>query len=555
MHRFVALPTAIAALATSLAACEAPETAPQATAATDAAITAQDLAHHVEILASDAFEGRAPGTPGGEKTVAYLTEAFKTRGVAPAFDEGYGQTVSMIEVTATDVSPLRIEGPETTLSYAYGKEMMVWTKRVVAQSAVDQSDMVFVGYGVVAPEYDWNDYAGVDVRGKTVVMLVNDPGYATQDETLFNGRAMTYYGRWTYKYEEAMRQGAAAAIIIHETAPASYPWSVVENSWSGPQLDLQRADNNMDRIPIEGWVTHDVASQIMAAAGHDLRTLEAAALRRDFKAVPLGLKASVALENSIRSAQSDNVVAMVKGSARPDEAVLYVAHWDHLGRGQALDGDEIYNGAVDNATGVAGLLEIAERFASGPAPERSVIFLAVTAEESGLLGSAHYAQQPAVPLAQTVAVLNMDAMTVSGPTRDVVVIGHGKSELEQILAAKAAQQDRVLKPEDAPEQGFFYRSDHFNFAKRGVPALFAEGGIDHVEKGAEWGRAQADDYVQNRYHKPTDEFDPSWDLSGLAEDVALLYEVGAELANSQAWPNWYEDAEFRAARDRSRAGL
>ncbi|GAB4144526.1 MAG: M28 family metallopeptidase [Sphingomonadales bacterium] len=555
MHRFVALPTVIAALAISLAACEAPETAQQEAASTSREITAQDLAHHIEILASDDFEGRAPGTPGGEKTVAYLTEAFKSRGAAPAFDEGYGQTVSMIEVTATDITPLRVEGPETDLSYAYGKEMMVWTKRVVAQSAVEQSDMVFVGYGVVAPEYGWNDYAGVDVRGKTVVMLVNDPGYATQDETLFNGRAMTYYGRWTYKYEEAARQGAAAAIIIHETAPASYPWSVVENSWSGPQLDLQRPDNNMDRIPIEGWVTHDVASQIMAAAGHDLRTLEAAALRRDFKAVPLGLKASVALENSIRSAQSDNVVAMVEGSARPDEAVLYVAHWDHLGRGQPLDGDEIYNGAVDNATGVAGLLEIAERFANGPAPERSVIFLAVTAEESGLLGSAHYAQQPAVPLARTVAVLNMDAMTVSGPTKDVVVIGHGKSELEQILAAKAAQQNRVLKPEDAPEQGFFYRSDHFNFAKRGVPALFAEGGIEHVERGAEWGRAQADDYVQNRYHKPSDEFDPNWDLSGLAEDVALLYEVGVELANSEAWPNWYEDAEFRAARDRSRAGL
>lgn len=535
-----------AGAALSLGACGEPGSSP--------AITVDDLAHHIAVLASDEFEGRAPGTPGGEKTIGYLAETFQRLGLAPAFETGYTQTVPMVELTAAEVTPLTVAGQDRTLSFAYGKEMMVWTKRVVDASAVAQSDMVFVGYGIVAPEYDWNDYAGIDVRGKTVVMLVNDPGFATGDAALFNGRAMTYYGRWTYKYEEAARQGAAAAIIVHETAPAAYPWSVVENSWSGPQLDLERPDKNMDRIAVEGWVTHDVAQQIMAAAGQDLTALKAAALRRDFQAVPLGLQASVAITNTIRATQSDNVVAMVKGRTRPDEAVLYMAHWDHLGRGQPLDGDDIYNGAVDNATGVAALLEIAERFAREGAPERSVLFLAVTAEESGLLGSAHYTEQPAIPLAKTVAAINMDAMTVIGPTLDVVVIGHGKSELEAVLEDKAAGQGRVVRPEASPEQGFFYRSDHFNFAKKGVPALYAEGGIEHAEKGADYGRAQAADYIENRYHKPTDEFQPGWDLSGLAQDVSLLYEVGAELAASDAWPNWHEDAEFRAARDQSRAG-
>ncbi|RME68818.1 MAG: M28 family peptidase, partial [Alphaproteobacteria bacterium] len=361
MPRLIAC-SSLAGLAVLLGACGQPKTTP--------AITAADLALHIKTLASDAFEGRAPGTPGGEKTIAYLKKEFSRFGLAPAIGADFAQSVPMIEITATDIGPLKIAGPETTLSLAYGKDMMVWTKRVVDTVALAGSEMVFVGFGIVAPEYGWNDYAGIDARGKTVVMLVNDPGFATGDAQLFNGRAMTYYGRWTYKYEEAARQGAAAAIIVHETAAAAYPWSVVEASWSGPQLDLERADKNMGRVAVEGWVTHDAAAQIMQAAGHDLAALERAALSRDFKAVPLPLTASVAIANSVRATRSDNVVAIAKGAKRPGEAVLYMAHWDHLGRGQAVDGDDIYNGAVDNATGVAALLEIAERFAAAAAPER-----------------------------------------------------------------------------------------------------------------------------------------------------------------------------------------
>ncbi|MFZ5609155.1 MAG: M28 family metallopeptidase [Pseudomonadota bacterium] len=512
------------------------------------------LAAHIAVLASDAFEGRAPATQGEAQTITYIADQFRAMGVQPALGDSYFQAVPMVEITAQEVPPMTLAIAQAEpISLAYGPEVMIWTKRVVERVAVEASDMVFVGYGIVAPDYGWNDYAGIDVHGKTVVILVNDPGFATGDAGLFDGRAMTYYGRWTYKYEEAARQGAAAALIIHQTAPAAYPWGVVKGSWSGPQLDLAHADGNEGRAAVEGWISEDAAHRLFAAAGLDFAALQEAAAARGFAAVPMGAQMSVAFANKIRRSESANVIGIVEGRERPEEAVLYLAHWDHLGRGPAdARGDDIYNGAVDNASGVAGLLEIARQFAAKPA-RRSVVFIATTGEESGLLGSAYYAENPIVPLRQSVAGINMDSLGVIGPVRDVVVIGHGKSELEAILERHAKKQGRTVVSEPTPERGYFYRSDHFNLAKVGVPVLYAEGGLDSIAKGRDWGRAQMDHYTAEHYHQPSDEVDPDWDLRGAVEDLNLLTQVGRELAEGTAWPNWHPQAEFRAARDTLRA--
>ena len=531
--------------------------APETTVPTgDAAITAEELASHIKTLSSDEFEGRAPTTAGGEKTRAYIADEFQRLGLEPV-NGSYFQSVPMLESTLDpEQSSLTINGPSGERSLGYRDEAVFWTKRAEETVTFENSDVVFVGYGVVAPEYGWNDYEGIDATGKTVVMLVNDPGFATQDPELFNGNAMTYYGRWTYKYEEAARQGAAAAIVIHETAPAAYGWGVVEGSWSGPQLDLVRSDNGASRVALEGWITHDVAEELFSNAGLDLEAEETRAMSADFTPVALeGMSATGTLTQTLKVSEDANVVGVLPGAERPDEYVLYMGHWDHLGRNDATEGDDkIYNGAVDNATGIASILEIAEKFAAGDRPARSVIFAGVTAEESGLLGSAYMAENPLVPLKNIVAGINIDAFLPTPPAKDIIVVGYGASELEDLLEDAATPYDRVLTPDPEPQNGYFYRSDHISFAKKGVPMLYADSGLDLREGGPEAGDAIAADYTEHRYHKPADEYADDWDMRGMTEMSNILFDLGAGIATSDAWPNWYDGNEFRALRDEQRSG-
>ncbi|MCH4894571.1 M28 family peptidase [Sphingomonas sp. SFZ2018-12] len=506
-------------------------------------------------LSSDAFEGRAPGTAGEERTIAYLIEQFQKAGLKPGNNGQWTQDVPLVELQAKNVSPLTFTVGGKTMALAYGPEMVVGTYQVTPRIDVANSDVVFVGYGINAPERGWNDYAGVDVRGKTVLILVNDPDYRTPTlDGPFGGRAMTYYGRWTYKYEEAARQGAAAAIIIHQTEPAAYGWNVVQSSWTGAQQVPDAANGHMDQSKAIGWIQLDQARALFAAAGMDFAEAERAAGIKGFRAMPLkGAKASVSFDNAVRKHASKNVIAILPGSQRPDEIVLHSAHWDHLGRCEAApDGDDICNGAVDNATGTAALVALAEAHAkAGPAP-RTLAFVAVTAEESGLLGSAYYGANPVFPLGKTVGGVNMDALSMAGPAKNVVVIGRGKSELDGYLDRALAAQGRVATNEPTPEKGFYYRSDHFSLAKYGVPMLYFEGGDDLVKGGVAAGEAAAKDYETNRYHGPKDEFDPAWDWTGAMRDVQLYYDVGRALATTDAWPNWVAGDEFRAIRDRSR---
>ncbi|HET6630601.1 MAG TPA: M28 family metallopeptidase [Woeseiaceae bacterium] len=522
-----------------------------APAEAEPAITADELAEHIKTLSSDEFGGREPSTPGAEKAVEYIAAQFEAAGLEPGIDGGWYQQVPLVSITLDPATTVSIEGLDEPLVLRQGENTVLWTKRVRDQVSLEDSDLVFVGYGVVAPEYDWNDYEGLDVEGKTVVILVNDPGYGTQDPDLFTGNKMTYYGRWTYKYEEAARQGAAGAIVIHETEPAGYPWEVVTGSWTGPQYDLVPENENMDRVKVEGWITHEIADQLFQHIGMSLDAAKQAALQEDFEPIPLEATMSTVLNNTIEKTNSRNVVGVIEGSARPQESVLYMAHWDHLGTDPNLEGDQIYNGAVDNATGVAGLIELAGKFSAGEPPERSVVFLAVTAEESGLLGSKYYANNPAWPLELTAAVINMDAMSPYGKTNDLVVVGYGMNELQGYLERAAAEQGRTLVPEPTPEKGFYFRSDHFNFAKKGVPALYAEAGNDYVEGGTERGEKLEAEYTAERYHKPGDEYDPSWDLSGMVQNLELFYQVGNTIADSNAWPEWLENVSFRAIREKS----
>lgn len=518
---------------------------------TDAAIRAEDLAAQVQILASDAFAGRQPGGPGERKTVAYLEREFQRLGLKPGNGDRYVQDVPMLEITSEAKGPIALryaDGSSDTL--AMGTEAVIQTLSSAPESGVDASDLVFVGFGVNAPELGWNDYAGVDVKGKTVLILINDPGFETGNNALFRGKAMTYYGRWTYKYEEALRQGAAAALIVHDTAGAAYGWEVVQNSFAGAEFDLPPAEGAPAPLAIRGWITTPAAERVFSKLGKDFKALRLAANEPGFQAVPLDAKVSMGVSSRSRTAKSENVAALIRGSERPDEYIIFTAHWDHLGRNFASKDDGIFNGAVDNATGVAALLELAEAFAKSPTPpKRSLLFLSVTLEESGLLGSRYYVEHPIYPLKQTVATINMDAIQVIGKTRDVVVIGYGNSELEDILKRQAEAQNRIIVPEPTPENGFYYRSDHFNFARAGVPSLYAKNGIDHVEKGEDYGRQMASEYVAQRYHKPGDEYDPNWDLSGNVQDTELLYAVARELADGTSWPNWYEGTEFKATRD------
>jgi Zn-dependent M28 family amino/carboxypeptidase len=509
-----------------------------------------NFSRYFEKVASDEMQGRAPATEGEKRTVAYLESEFKRLGLTPYKDGSYRQAVPVVQIDPVSVSSMTLTGDKTAATLVYKTDMMAWSTRMVPEIKVENSEMVFAGYGIVAPEYNWNDYKDLDVKGKTVVVLVNDPGFVTQDPKLFTGNAMTYYGRWTYKYEEAARQGAAMLLIVHETEAASYGWNVVAGT-SPIRFELADANKNMHKAQVEGWLSLDAAERLFAANGSSLKQMKAKALKPDFKAIPLNAKASIRIKNNLREIDSNNVIGFIPGSKKPDEAVIYMAHWDHFGLDFSRSDDKIFNGAQDNAGGIAGLLALAEKFKQGPAPERSIAFVAVTAEERGLLGSRWYAEHPLFPVNKTVAGINMDIMNVYGPMRDVMVFGYGSSELEPILAKYAKAQNRYIAPEPTPQDGFYYRSDHFNLAKKGVPMLYARGGIDSVEHGKDWGLAQRKNYVSDYYHKVNDEFDPNWDLRGSQQDLFLFYQVGLEVANSQSWPNWLPGKEFKAIRDQS----
>ena len=516
------------------------------------AITAADFAAYVQRLASDEFEGRKPGTIGERAATAYLIEQFQAMGLKPGAGDSYLQNVPALETSLLDGDKITLDvaAGNNVEKYKYREDMIVGTLQGKSDVGLRDSDLVFAGYGVVAPEYQWNDYAGLDVKGKTVVVLINDPGFGNGDESLFKGKAMTYYGRWTYKFEEAARQGAAACLIVHDTEGVGYPWQVVINSWSGPQFSLTTADDTAPRLPVAGWLTPDAARRLFAKAGADFERLRKSADLRGFKGSPLAAKLSVAFHNEIRNVLSTNVLALLPGSQRPDEVIVYSAHWDHFGRDPALRGDQIYNGAVDNGTGVAALLELADAFAhQQPAPQRSLLFLSTTLEEAGLLGSRYYTLHPVRPLAKTVAAINMDELIPWGRTHDMAIIGMGESQMDDYLREALKPAGRTITADEEPEKGFFYRSDQLNFARAGVPVLFARGGFDKLEGGKAAGKAAYDDFTANRYHKTADEYDPHWDLTGVIEDVQTLYAVGKRLADESTFPQWAADSEFRAARE------
>jgi len=511
--------------------------------------SADDLAERIAVLSADSLEGRGPSSVGEDRTMAYLQSEFEKLGLQPGNGSSWFQEVPLVRSTVQPGAELLIRGGGAQARFRYGDDFVAFSKRLEPSVALAASPLVFVGYGIVAPEYDWDDYAGLDVHGKTVVVLVNDPGFATGDTALFRGNTMTYYGRWTYKYEEAARQGAAGVLVVHETEPAAYPWEVVQNSWTGPQFSLASADN-ATRAEVEGWVSLETARALFRLGGQEYDSLKVRARQRGFTAVPLEATASLHLQSEIVRSSSRNFLALLPGTDHADEYVVYMAHWDHFGRDPGREGDQIFNGAQDNATGVAGLISMAQAFeALGSPPSRSILFLAVTAEEQGLLGSAFYATHPVYPLEKTVAAINMDGMNVNGPMNDIVVVGLGMSQLDDYVEQAAAEQGRVVRPDQEPEKGYYYRSDHFSFAKQGVPALNPGSGEDAVEHGVEWTKAREDDYRMHRYHKPSDEMLDSWDLSGEVQDLRLLFTVGYRLATSRDFPNWREGTEFKTARD------
>ncbi len=534
----------LAACLLALAAC-----APPGPSGDEAPLVSSErLMEHVKVLSSDEYGGRAPGSEGENKTVAYLTGKFQELGLAPGNPDGtYVQNVPLVGITSTEDSHVFVVDDGGAEELAPGIGYVAWTKRVVEDVAAE-GNLVFVGYGVVAPEYGWDDYKDVDVRGKVLVMLVNDP----PAEGKFGDEAMTYYGRWTYKYEIASQKGAAGAFIVHETEPAGYPWEVVTGSWAGEQFDLVTEDKNQGRVAVEGWFSLDATRSLFQRAGLDFGAEKEKAKSADFRPVPLRVGVRANIRNELRTVESRNVVARLEGTEAADEVVLYMGHWDHLGTQQG-EGDNIFNGAYDNATGTAGLIEIARAFTSlDPKPRRSVLFLAVTAEEQGLLGSRFYAQNPLYPVAKTVAAINMDGLNVWGRTRDITVVGMGQSNLDDLARRLAVGQERVLVPDAEPEKGYYYRSDHFELAKVGIPSFYADSGIDFIGKPEGWGQTQRERYVAEDYHKPSDEVKDWWDLSGTVEDLELFFAMGRHLATSDEWPDWSETSEFRAAREASR---
>lgn len=521
------------------------------------AITADDLLKHVKVLASDEYEGRAPGSKGEDLSVKYITEQFKSIGLKPGNPNGsYVQEVPLAGITTAPTASLKVGDNVTELKFP--DEYVASSAQLKENIAVENSDIVFVGYGIVAPEYEWDDYKDIDVKGKTILMLINDPAIPDPndptklDPKMFGGQAMTYYGRWTYKYEIAAEKGAAAAVIIHETEPAAYPYSVVRTSWSKENFEIDRPNKNMDQVGVRSWVTLEVAKKLLADSGQDFDALKKAALSKDFRPVPLGATANFNLKQDVRSFKSHNVVGKIEGSDAKlkDEWVMYSAHWDHLGRHPEMEGDQIFNGAVDNATGVAGLIELARAHAAlKPATKRSVLFVATTAEEAGLLGAKYFAENPLYPLAKTLADINMDGLSVWGKTRDIEDTSNGNSTLDDMLAAAAQRHGKTMTPNSQPEKGSFYRADQFEFSKFGVPSLYTGAGKDVIGKPPGFGQQKKDEFVAQHYHQPSDQVDPTWDVSGGAEDVQLLFEVGYQVANGDKWPEWKPGNEFKAKRD------
>lgn len=514
-------------------------------------VESSDFDQYLSVLASDSLQGRKPFTKGEELTVDYLKNEMQDMGIEPGNGDSYYQKVPMVEITGHPAEEMKISGQGAAIDLQLDKDFVATTQREEEKITLNGSELVFCGYGIVAPEYGKNDYAGMDMHGKTALVLVNDPGFRQDDSVYFKGNTMTYYGRWTYKYEEGARQGADAVIIIHETNMAGYPWFVVQSGWSGARLGLQSTNKNADKCAIESWITLDAAKRIMEAAGVDFAQLIQNARKPDFKPQSLGMTVSTSLENTFKYDESRNVVGKITGSSHPDEYILYSAHWDHFGIGKVVDGDSIYNGALDNGSGTAGLLAIAKAFTKLPkAPDRSVIFLFVTGEEQGLLGSQYYAEHPIYPIPRTIADINMDGLNPNGPMKDLTITGLGQSDMDDIAKEEAAKQGRYILGEQEPEKGYFYRSDHFNFAKVGVPALFAQGGYDHAEKGKEYAMEKQKDYTANRYHKPQDEYDKAtWDLRGIQQDMQLFFNIGIRLADGQEMPQWKANSEFRAKRE------
>ncbi|HEV8346879.1 MAG TPA: M28 family metallopeptidase [Vicinamibacterales bacterium] len=531
----------------------APSTSPHVAIGQLPSIDANGLLTHTKILSSDEYEGRAPGTKGEELTVKYLSEQFKNAGLEPGNSDGtYVQKVPLVGITPTP-APLVIQKGSEKHTLKWKDDVVAWTKHVADSARLDNSELIFVGYGVVAPEFNWDDYKGVDVKGKTLVMLVNDPpvpdpGNAEElDPKTFDGKAMTYYGRWTYKYEIAAQKGAAGALIVHETGPAGYPFNVVQGK-TGEQFDLVTADKNMSRVAIEGWMSLDQSKAVLKMAGQDFDALKQQAATRDFKPVPLGVHASMTIRNKLRTIQSQNVLGKLPGRdpRLKDEYVVYTAHWDHFGKTP----EGIFHGAEDDALGCAALIEVARAFKQvQPPPKRSILFLAVTAEEQGLLGSQYYTVTPIYPLAKTVANINMDSWNVHGRTKDLTLIGFGASDLDDYARDAAAEQGRVVHGDAEPEKGFYYRSDHFNFAKQGVPALNPDAGIDYIGKPPEYAKQVRNEWNEKRYHQPTDVVLPDWDLSGTTEDLKVLFAVGYRVAQADKMPEWKPGNEFRAKRE------
>jgi Zn-dependent M28 family amino/carboxypeptidase len=522
-------------------------------------ITAAAIMQHVRVLSSDEFEGRGPATPGEDKTVAYLVDQLKKAGLQPGNPDGtYVQNVPIVGFTPSPETAWVAR--EKPIAMTFPNDYVAYTHQVKADLRLKDTEVVFVGYGIVAPEFGWDDYKGVDVRGKTVLMLINDPPIpaapdaAGLDEKIFGGKAMTYYGRWTYKYEIAAKLGAAACIIIHETGPAAYPYAVVINSNARETFDIASLDGNAGLVPVQGWVTLDKAIELFAAAGKDFREMKKAALSRDFHPVSLDAKASFTIKTELRNSSSRNVVALVPGSdpKLKDEYLVYSAHWDHIGRDPKMTGDQIFNGAADNASGTAAMLEVARAFAQSPIkPKRSILFFFPTLEEKGLLGSKYYANNPLYPLARTIANLNQDGLNPYGPVRDSRLVGSDDSTLIDLFRAELAKQGRVLTPDAKPEHGSYYRSDQFEFAKVGVPALHGIHGVDHIGQPEGWGVQKGDDYVAHRYHKVSDEIQPDWTFEGGAQDAQLHFILGWNLANADTRPEWKPSSEFKPARDAS----
>jgi Zn-dependent M28 family amino/carboxypeptidase len=506
----------------------------------------------VRVLASDDFQGRKPGTPGEDKTVSYLIENFHKLGLKPGDGKSYVQSVPLVQITASADATLTVSGAGGSRNLVFGKDMVIWTKRAVPEVSVAHSDMIFVGYGIVAPEYSWNDYANLDVHGKTVVVLANDPGYASKDPTVFKGNAMSEYGRDAYKMEEAARQGAQGVLLIHDAAVAGYGWNAVQATWSGAQFELKAADANAGRAAIEGWLQNDAARALFKDAGVEFARTVVAAAHPGFKAVPLRLSADATIHNAIRAFNSQNVLAIWPGR-KSHEYVLYTAHWDSLGIDAAQPGHNTFNGAVNNATGIAGLLALAQSFKRtiDPKPDRSIAFLATTAAQPDLLGSQYYVENPVLPLRQTLAVINVDMLINGGRSRDVSILGFGNSDLDDAARAEALLQGREAHPDPNPQFGLYFRSDSFSFAHRGVPVLYLQAGIDNAARGPVWGKSQIEDYFARRFRQPSDQYAADWDVGGPVTDLMLDYRLGIRIASSRRFPRWYPNSEFRASHHRA----